>query len=229
MPGRLRRTHRGAGEQPQRLPGAALGHAGRHDRSGGPEAARGHLLPGVVVDPSPPGRAGVGVGDRPGLRRGGLDPTGRGSGRGDGDRRDLQVGGVAAGRRARRQGGRVPGTSLGCRPVPVPVDRRVDPEGPRGRPGRQRLGGDRHRGERRGSPRDRRVRHRHHRVHRGVDGVPALAGGPRPVAGSSWSSPTPTAASRPPSRRCWATRRGSDVEPTSWPTWPPGCRRRTGR
>ena len=63
----------------------------------------------------------------------------------------------------------------------------------------------------------------------GVDGVPALAGGPRPVAGSSWSSPTPTAASKRRSRRCWAKRRGSGAEPTSWPTWRPGCRRRTGR
>ena len=39
------------------------------------------------------------------------------------------LGGVAAGRRARRQGGRVPRTTAGRRPLPVSVDRRPDPEG----------------------------------------------------------------------------------------------------
>jgi len=51
----------------------------------------------------------------------------------------------------------------------------------------------------------------------------------RGLLGWSWSSPTPTAASRPPLRPCWARRRGSVAERSSWPTCRPGPRRRTGR
>jgi hypothetical protein len=55
-------------------------------------------------------------------------------------------------------GGRVPGTPVGCGPVPVSVDRRVDPEGARGWAGRQRVRRGCHRSEQRGAPGDRRVR-----------------------------------------------------------------------
>ena len=204
--------------------GAALGHAGRHDPAEHPEAARGQLLPAVAAGAPAPRRAGVGVGRRPGLRR-------RASRRG-GWRISSRRWASPASRRRRCRGWppsstpRWPSSATGrsdVGPLPVSVDRRPDAEGARGRPGRQRVGSDRHGGQRGGSPGDRRVRHRHHRVHDGVDRVPALAGGPRPVAGSSWSSPTLTAASKPPSRRCWRRRRGSVAEPTSWPTWRRGC------
>jgi putative transposase len=51
------------------------------------------------------------------------------------------------------------------------------------RPGRERLGGDRHRCQRRGTPRDRRVRPGDHRGHGGVDRVPPGPGGPGLVGG----------------------------------------------
>ncbi len=60
------------------------------------------------------------------------------------------------------KGGRVPRPAPRCRTVSVSVDLRVDPEGARERPGGQRLGGDRHRGQRREPPGDRRLRHRDH-------------------------------------------------------------------
>ena len=44
-----------------------------------------------------------------------------------------------------------------------------------GGPGGERLGRDRHRRQRRGPARDRRLRHRHHRGHRRLDRVPARA------------------------------------------------------
>ena len=47
----------------------------------------------------------------------------------------------------------------GRRPLPILVNRCPDPAGARGRQGGQRLGGDRHRRQRRGAPRGRRVRH----------------------------------------------------------------------
>lgn len=42
-----------------------------------PEAARGHLLPRLAVAAPPAGRAGAGRGDRPGVRRGRVDPARR--------------------------------------------------------------------------------------------------------------------------------------------------------
>jgi hypothetical protein len=59
---------------------------------------------------------------------------------------------------------------------------RPHPESPRGRPGRERLSGDRDRGERRGSPRGHRVRHCHDRVDSVVDRVPAGPGRPSLVS-----------------------------------------------
>ena len=54
------RSVRGPGELPQRLPAAGVGHPGRHGRAGDPEAAAGHLLPGVAAGAAPPGGAGAG-------------------------------------------------------------------------------------------------------------------------------------------------------------------------
>ena len=55
-----------------------------------------------------------------------------------------------------------------------------------------------------------------------MDGISALPGDPRPY-GVELVIPTPTAASRQRSARCWATRPGSGVEPTSWRTWESGA------
>ena len=63
-----------------------------------PKLREGTYYPAWLLVPSPAGRAGVGVGGRPGLRRGRVDPAGRGSGEGDGDRWDLPLAGVAPGR-----------------------------------------------------------------------------------------------------------------------------------
>ena len=94
-----------------------------------PEAAPGGVLAGVLAPAPPAGRAGPGGGGLPGLRGGGVHPAGRRPGQGHGDRGDLQVRGVPPGRRARHQGGRVPGAPLGRRPLPLPVDRRPRPSG----------------------------------------------------------------------------------------------------
>ena len=67
----------GADECPQRLSGARLGHAGRHDRVGDPEAPSRELLPGVAFGAAPAGGTGNGRGHRAVLRRGRLDAAGR--------------------------------------------------------------------------------------------------------------------------------------------------------
>ena len=73
---RVRRTQRGAGQPAQRLSGAGVGHPRAGSSVGDPEAARGLVLPGLVADPSPPGRAGAGHCGRPGLSVECLDPAG---------------------------------------------------------------------------------------------------------------------------------------------------------
>ena len=60
--GGVRGGQPGAGELPERVPAAGVGHPGRDDRAGDPEAAAGHLLPGVAAGAAPPG--GAGAGDR---------------------------------------------------------------------------------------------------------------------------------------------------------------------
>ena len=204
-----------------------MGYPGGYDRSGGAEAASGGVFARVSVDATPARRAGVGGGDLPSLRGRRVHPAGRRSGQGHGYRGDEPLGGVTPGRRARRPGGRVPRPPFGWRPLPLLVDRRSHPARPRGRPGGQRGHGDRHRGQRWGR-----------REIIGFDIVTAedtasctefLRGlVARGLWGWSWSSPTPTAGSKRPSRRCWPRRPGSAAAPTSWPTWPPGCPRPTG-
>ena len=54
-----------------------------------PKLRRGVYSPEFLLDAAPAGRAGAGGGDLPGLCGGGLDPPGRRSGQGDGDRGDL--------------------------------------------------------------------------------------------------------------------------------------------
>ena len=226
---RLRRAHRGAGELAQRLSDAALGHPGRHDRPGRAQAPPWGLLPRVPAPAAAAGRTGPGGGGLPGLRRGGVHPPGRRPGQGHGHRGDLQVRGVADGRRARRQGGRVQGAPLGPGPLSLPVDRRPHPAGARGRPGGERLGGHRHRRQRRGAA-GRSSASTSSPPRTPPPGRPSCAPWwPGGCAGWSWSSPTPTAASRPPSPRCSPRPPGSGAAPTSWPTWPPGSPRPPGR
>ena len=57
----VRGGHAGPGELPQRVPAPGVGHPGRDDRAGDPEAAARVVLPGVPGAP-PPGRAGAGLG-----------------------------------------------------------------------------------------------------------------------------------------------------------------------
>src|SRR6516165_9201025 len=66
----------GAGELPQRVPAAGMGHPGRDDRAGDPEAAAGLVLPGVAAGAPPPRRAGAGHGRGDVVSAGGLDPAG---------------------------------------------------------------------------------------------------------------------------------------------------------
>lgn len=46
----------------KRVPAPGVGHQSRDGRAGDPEAAAGHLLPGVAAGAAPPGRAGAGHG-----------------------------------------------------------------------------------------------------------------------------------------------------------------------
>ena len=146
--------NRRARELAQRISHPALGHAGRHDRTGRAQAAPRGLQPRGAAQPAPAGRAGTGGGDLPGLRRGGLDPSRRRPGQGHGHRGDVQVRGLAPGRRARHRRHPVQGTPPRPWSLSLPVDRRPDPAGERGWPGRQRLGGHRHRRQQRGNARD---------------------------------------------------------------------------
>jgi len=63
-----------AGELAQRLPAPGVGHPGRDDRAGDPEAAGGHVLPGVPGAPAARG-AGPGLGGGDQLPAGRLDPA----------------------------------------------------------------------------------------------------------------------------------------------------------
>jgi hypothetical protein len=59
---RLRRTHAGAGQLPQRLPPPRPGHPGRHPRCRGAEAADGIAVSGVAARASQACRAGPDLG-----------------------------------------------------------------------------------------------------------------------------------------------------------------------
>ena len=107
----LWRAQRGAGELAQRISAPALGHQGGHHRAGHPQAPPGDLLARVLAPAPPTGRTGPGGGGLPGLRRRCFDPPGRRPGQGHGDRRDLQIRGLAHGQRARQGGERVQGAS----------------------------------------------------------------------------------------------------------------------
>ena len=74
--GRTRPAQPRAGDPPQRLPAAGLGHPGGHGRAPDPQAAPGQLLP-VAARAAPAGRAGPGRGGHAVLCGGGVDPAGR--------------------------------------------------------------------------------------------------------------------------------------------------------
>ena len=182
----VRGGHAGSGELPQRVPAAGVGYPGRDGRAGDPEAAAGVVLPGVPGAP-PAGRAGAGLGRRDQLPAGRLDPAGgeaRRLPRASSGLSKSQVSAMAA--RAGRAGGGLPVPAAGPRAVHVRVDRRADPEGPRGRPHRERALPDRHRRQRRRVPGDPRHRRDQLRGRRRLAGVPARPGRPRPVRRRRW-------------------------------------------
>ena len=114
-------------------------------------------------------------------------------------------------------------------PLSLPVDRRADPAGARGRPGGQHLDGHRHGHQRRGAPRDRRLRRRHHRRHRGLDGLLALLGGPGALRSRAGHLRRPRGHQGRHRDRLRPRRRGSAAAPTSWRTSPLGSPRPRGR
>ncbi len=73
----LRRTLGRSRELTQRISHPTLGHESRHDRPGHSQTAPRGLQPRGSPQPAPALRAGVGGGDLPGLRRGGLHPSRR--------------------------------------------------------------------------------------------------------------------------------------------------------
>jgi aminoglycoside phosphotransferase family enzyme/predicted kinase len=72
-------------EQPQRLPGAGLGHPGRQRGPGDPQAADGDLLPGLAAGAAPASGAGDGGGGGRVLSARRQHPEGRGPGQDVGD------------------------------------------------------------------------------------------------------------------------------------------------
>src|SRR5216683_1528110 len=97
----------------------------------------------------------------------------------------VEVAGQRHGGRARRYGDQFPVPAAGRRPVRVLLDRRADPEGPRGRPHGERARPDRDRGERGREAGDPRTGRRQLGGRGGVAGVPARPGRPRPVRRAS--------------------------------------------
>ena len=80
---------RSTADQPERVPRAALGHPGGHDRAGDPAGPRRLVLPVPARAPAA-GRAGPPRGRPGGVRPGRLHPPGRGPRRGPGHRLDQQ-------------------------------------------------------------------------------------------------------------------------------------------
>ena len=169
----------GAGELPQRLPAAGVGHAGRDDRAGDPQAAPGHVLPGVPGAPAA-GGAGAGLGGRDQLPAGRVDQAGGKAGclAGGTSLSKSQVSLMAADLDEMVEGS-APGSWIPGRTAPM--DRRADPEGPRGRLDGERARPDRHRRQRRRRAGDPGHRRRLVPGRRRVVGVPARTGRPRPV------------------------------------------------
>ena len=122
-------------DPPQRVPRAALGHPGGHDRARHPAGPRRLVLP-VPARAPPAGRAGPARG-RPGGVRRWASRTRRVDDlvRALGHRRHQQERGEPDLRRARRRGRGLPEPLARGRGVPVPLARRDVPQGPRGRAG----------------------------------------------------------------------------------------------
>ena len=128
------------------------------------------------------------------LPAGRLDPAGGEARRLPGRRGPVQVAGQRDGRGAGRAGGGIPVPAAGRRAVHVRVDRRADPEGPRGRPHRQRALPDRHRRQRRrGTGRSSASTWPAPRTAR-AGWRSCAAWSPAACPACSWSPPTPTPA-----------------------------------
>ena len=173
---RLRRALAGAGQPPQRLSRARLGHAGRLDRARGAEAARGQVLPRLAAAAAPAGGAGVRVGDRrrlPGRR---LDPPGGEAGAAARGRADVEEPGLAAGEEPRPDRRGLPHPPARRCALPVRDPGRAGGQVPRGRPHGQRLRRARRRRQPGRLPRVARPRRRHRRGRRRLARLPPLAG-----------------------------------------------------
>ena len=154
------RADAGADQPPQRLPRPALGDAGRHGRSEGPEAAQGQLLPCLLGTPADGGE-GTHGGDPGGLHPGGIDPLGRRAGSGHGHERHLEEPGLPALRGDRRQDQELPRPPARGR-LALPLAGCDLREGARGRAHRPGRGNRGRRGQRPGPARG--ARHGDRRV-----------------------------------------------------------------
>ena len=160
------------------------------------------------------------------LPAGRLDPAGGEARRLPGRHGPVQVAGQRDGRRAGRARGKLPEPAAGWRAVHLRVDRRADAEGPRGRPHGERALPDRDRRERRRVPGDPRHRRDQLRGRRGLAGVPALPGRPRPVRRRAGDQRRPRRAGERHRRR--AARRRVAALPDALPSQPahPGAQDR---
>ena len=212
---RVRHPQPGPDQPPQRLPSPRLGHPGRHDRAGDPEAAGGLLLPRLAARAPQTGRTGADLGRRHLLPARRLDPADGEAGRAARDHPAVEVPGLDHGQRPRRPGRGVPDPAVGRRPLHVRRRRRVDDEGPRGRPGRQRRLPRRERGQCRRAPRD-------PRPGRLLEGVPGRLADvlprpdrPRPVRGQPGDLRRPPRSGRRDRRDPARRRPGSVAAPTT--------------
>ena len=166
--------------EPQRVPGAPLGHPRGHAGARGAAGPRWQLLP-VAARAAASCRAGAARGGPGGLCARRLDTPGRGSRRDARHHVDQQERGQPHLRRARRRGRDLPRPSAVGRGLSLPVARRDLREGARGRPGGV-DGGARghgcraHRGAAGAGPRARGGQRRGLRL----AGVHQGSGGPRP-------------------------------------------------
>ncbi len=174
---RARRAQPGAADAQKRLPAAALGHARRRARAGDPEDPPRQLLP-VVPRAAAALGAGAGVGGPAGVRVRRLDAEGRPAGRVARAAR-LAERGLADLCRPRRAGRGLPHAAARG-PLPVPVARRQGREGPRRRPRRPQVPGDRARRARVRTARGDRPRLRRVRDRGLLARLPPLAGQARP-------------------------------------------------
>ena len=188
----VRGGHPGPGELPQRLPAAGVGHPGRDGRAGDPEAAARAPTSRTLLEHRRRAERALATVVATSYLLGVSTRRVEKLAASLGCRGPVQVAGQRDGGGAGRDGGQLPVPAAGRRPVHVRVDRRADPEGPRGRPHGERALPDRHRRQRRRVPGDPRHRRDQLRGRRGLAGVPARPGRPRPVRRRRWSPATTT-------------------------------------